>query len=206
MVTALWSVPEPERAGRPLLVLFHGHGLHESVGHELWRVLPPAVVVASIRAPRQRGGGHSWFDLDPAVGPSQADDAAKEILAWLDVQPPAPSVGLVGFSQGGAAAAQLMRAAPHRFGYLAVLAGFVIPHPHPGDRVLARLRPPVLWSRGRDDRRIPTDLIDSTHAYLAKHSTLDQRVYTGLGHGASLPQLLDLQAFVDRHMNLPHRD
>ena len=36
----LWSAPEPERAGRPLLLLLHGHNLDESVGFELRHQLP----------------------------------------------------------------------------------------------------------------------------------------------------------------------
>lgn len=199
MVIARWSASESERGSRPVLLLLHGHGLDESTGWELRHFLPPEVVVVSVRAPRDGPRGYSWFDLDPTRGPDQANAAVADLCAWVDEELADQAVGVMGFSQGGAAAAQLFRAAPERFDYLAVLAGFVIPGAHPGDAVLARRRPPVLWSHGREDQRIPSPLVDSTRAYLIRHSTLDERVYDGLAHGVSLAQLSDLRAFVARH-------
>ena len=38
--TVLWSAPEAERAGRPTLVLLHGHRMDERVGFELRHHLP----------------------------------------------------------------------------------------------------------------------------------------------------------------------
>lgn len=36
-----WSAPPADRAGRPLLLVLHGHGLDEQVGSNLWDRLPP---------------------------------------------------------------------------------------------------------------------------------------------------------------------
>ncbi|WP_442916813.1 hypothetical protein [Lentzea sp. NBC_00516] len=49
----------------------------------------------------------------------------------------APSIGLLGFSQGGAMAHQLMRCAPHRFASCVSLAGFVVRDAQPGDAALS---------------------------------------------------------------------
>ena len=64
----LWSAPPGERAGRPLLVLLHGHGLDESVGFDLRHRLPPDLVLASLRGPLRACGGFGWFALDSTFG------------------------------------------------------------------------------------------------------------------------------------------
>src|SRR5258708_12852986 len=93
------------------------------------------MVVASVGAPYAEAGGYAWF---PSRGnpignpqPRVANDAAEAVLDWLDTLPPAPSTGLLGFSQGGAMVLQLMRRAPGRFGYGGQLAGFGPHHRHP---------------------------------------------------------------------------
>ena len=58
-----------------------------------------------MRALYAEAGGYAWF---PSRGnpignpqPRVANDAAEAMLDWLDTLPPAPSTGLLGFSQGG---------------------------------------------------------------------------------------------------------
>jgi phospholipase/carboxylesterase len=53
----LWSAPERERAGRPLLVLLHGYGSHEGDLFGLSPRLPLGPVIASVRAPLAERGG-----------------------------------------------------------------------------------------------------------------------------------------------------
>ena len=60
----LWSAPERERAGRPLLVLLHGYGSHEGDLFGLGPGLPLGPVIASVRAPIELAPGmYSWFPL-----------------------------------------------------------------------------------------------------------------------------------------------
>ena len=47
----LWSAPESERAGRPLLVLLHGYGADERDLFSLAPHLPSEPVIAALRAP-----------------------------------------------------------------------------------------------------------------------------------------------------------
>ena len=75
------------------------------------------------------------------AGPQMANAAAPDVLSWLETIE-APSIGLLGFSQGGAMAHQLMRCAPHRFAYCVSLAGFVVRNAQPGDAALSDVRPP----------------------------------------------------------------
>jgi phospholipase/carboxylesterase len=123
------------------------------------------------------------------------------VLAWLDDQPPAPSVGVLGFSQGAATGMQTLRLAPERFDYGVVLSGFVVPVPVRGDEVLTRTRPPVFWGRGDRDSIIPSFLIPLTSTWLRQHATLTERVYPGLGHYVSAAELSDLGDFLTSRLS-----
>ena len=197
----LWSAPEQERAGRPLLVMLHGHGSNEQVGFDLRSHLPGELVIASIRAPLRAGGGYAWFPLDGTLALHQIDDVSHAVLEWLSEQPPAPSVGVLGFSQGAATGMQTLRLAPERFDYGVVLSGFVVPVEVPGDAVLTGTRPPVFWGRGDRDPVIPSFLIPLTTDWLRAHTTLTERVYAGLGHYVSPAELTDLGAFLERQLS-----
>ena len=204
----LWSAPERERAGRPLLVLLHGYGSHEGDLFGLSPQLPLEPVIASVRAPLPVGQGYAWAPLaseaDAAAVSAAADETALALLDWLDTTE-STSIGLLGFSQGGAMSLQLLRNAPERFAYAAVLSGFAItpgadtagaPAVHPGDAALAVRRPPVFWGRGTVDTVITPDKIDYTDEWLPEHSTLTQRIYEGLPHSISKPEFDDVNTFL----------
>lgn len=192
----LWSVPEPERAGRPLLVMLHGHNSHEGVGFELRDRLPAELVLASIRAPLTATGGYAWFRLDPMVAVEQATAVARSVHRWLDTLPVAPSTGLLGFSQGAATALQVLRLAPGRFAYAVDLSGFVVPGNAPGDRLLTQDPPPVFWGRGDADPVIPDFLVTLSRTWLGAHTQLTEKVYPGLSHQVEETELADLDAFL----------
>ena len=205
----LWSAPERERAGRPLLVLLHGYGSHEGDLFSLAPGLPLDPVIASLRAPLAIAPGNAWFPLSfdtrlpfdirkEDLGPN-ADAAADAVLDWLDTIE-ATSVGLLGFSQGGATALQLLRLAPERFAYTVMLSGFVVGSGHPGDGALEHLRPPVFWGRGTLDQMIPQPAIEWTATWLSTHSTLKARIYEGVAHNISNAELKDLNAFISSHL------
>ncbi|NQX11883.1 dienelactone hydrolase family protein [Microbacteriaceae bacterium VKM Ac-2855] len=201
----LWSSSAKDRAGRPLLVLLHGLGSHEGDLFSLGAYLPLEPVLASLRAPIDLGGGaNSWFPLqlplDPEgefLDPEDVDRAADAVLAWLgDVGHDGP-VGLVGFSQGGATALQLLRRDPGRFAFAVVLSGFVAPSiDEPADARLAERRPDVFWGRGTLDTVIPPRAVAATAAWLPAHSTLDARVYEDVAHGVSQEELADVSRFI----------
>ena len=195
----LWSAPERERAGRPLLVLLHGYGSHEGDLFSLSPGLPLGPVIASLRAPLTAGPGNSWFPLTfetpIAEHGTNADAAAQAVLDWLDTTEHS-SVGLLGFSQGGAVALQLLRLAPERFDYAVMLSGFVVGGSHVGDAALAQSTPPVFWGRGTLDQVIPPFAIQATEEWLPSHSALTARIYEGVAHGISNAELKELTAFI----------
>lgn len=199
----LWSAPERERAGRPLLVLLHGYGSHEGDLFGLAPGLPLGPVIASLRAPLTGGPGNSWFPLTfetpIAEHGRNADAAAQAVLDWLDTTEHS-SVGLLGFSQGGAVALQLLRLAPTRFDYAVMLSGFVVGGTHDGDAALAESKPPVFWGRGTADPVIPAYAIEATEQWLPSHSTPTTRIYEGVAHGISNAELRDLSTFIGEQL------
>lgn len=199
----LWSASERDRAGRPLLVLMHGYGSDEADLFGIAAYLPLEPVIASLRAPIPEGPGFAWFSRftnlpgDPLAG--NADAAARAVLEWLDEQPATPT-GLLGFSQGGAMALQLLRHAPARFDYAVQLSGFVVQGSQPGDAELAQADVPVFWGRGTLDDTIPPASLDRTAEWLPEHSALDARIYEGMGHAISPLELGDISSFIRAHL------
>ncbi|HEX4250749.1 MAG TPA: dienelactone hydrolase family protein [Pseudonocardia sp.] len=200
----LWSAKERDRANRPLLVMMHGWSYDETHLFQLVPELPRDLVVVSVRARIAEAGGYAWF---PSAGnpigdprPDVANAASLSVLSWLDTLHAAPSIGLLGFSQGGAMVLQLMRHSPARFAYGVSLAGFVVNDSQPGDPKLASSRPPVFWGRGEQDRVIPGSALKRTDAWLSAHAKADVRVYPHLGHDVAGAEITDLASFVSDHV------
>ena len=202
----LWSASAADREGRPLLVLLHGYNSNEADLFGLSPYLPLRPAIASLRAPVFTGYGHAWFPLSDDAGQLSAEgdlsvegaDAATDaILDWLDrAAPDTESVGLLGFSQGGAMALELLRRAPERFAFAVALAGFALPGERAGDERMSQLAPPVFWGRGTADEVIPAASVARTQEWLPTHTQLDERIYEGLGHSVSERELADTAAFL----------
>jgi phospholipase/carboxylesterase len=198
----IWSAPERERAGRPLLVLLHGYGSHEGDLFQLSPRLPLGPVIASVRAPIAESGGWAWFSFaergvaEPS--PAEVGEATSAFLAWLDGLE-FTSVSLLGFSQGAVVALQALRLRPEAFRSVTALSGFVAPGDAPGDETLATTRPPVFWGRGTFDQVIPAGAIDRTEGWLPSHSTATIRIYEKLAHSVSSDELSDVAGFLRDH-------
>ena len=187
-----------------LLVLLHGRGSNERDLFELAPLLPKALAICSLRAPIPEGPGYSWYPLDLAPGSTTQKDAVDEavaaVLAFLDSLGESRSVGLLGFSQGGAMALQLLRQAPERFAFAVQLSGFVIEGGHLGDAYLKEHRPAVFWGRGVYDEVISAARTESTADWLVEHSMLVEKIYP-IAHSVSGPELDDVSAFIERRLS-----
>ena len=195
----MWSSSESERAGKPLLVLLHGYGSHEGDLFGLTPYLPLEFAVASVRAPEQGPmGGFQWYPIPvEADGTARLDGATDEFAAWLrDARGDAPSVGLLGFSQGGSISIQTLRRHPGLADYAVVLSGLMGPDADPGDDALAASRPPVFWGRGTADVVIDDARVARLAGWLPGHTDLTERVYEGLGHSVSEAELADVVDFL----------
>lgn len=188
----------------PVAVLLHGYGSHEHdlAGLSPW--LPEAMQWISPRAPMAMPGmGFAWFPLQlPAPPPQAAVEKATEALwVWLD-----ETVGTdarlvpVGFSQGGLMAMQLLRTRPERIAATVVLAGLMTPAAQPADARLSDLLPAVFWGRGDADAVLPPEGVATLAAFLPDHSTLTERVYSGLGHSIDERVMDDVRDFLTAHV------
>lgn len=197
-----WSTAD--REGVPLLVLLHGYGADEHDLFGLVPYLPEGIAVASVAAPLAPPWpmpGRSWYAIEGLDGRSAdaVTSAARAFLRWLDdAAPHAPSVALLGFSQGAAVALQALRLSPDRIDAVAALSGYAAAGDLPNDALLAEQRPPVFWGRGTHDDVIPPALIAHTAQWLPAHSELSGRVYTGLTHSISEDELGDVHAFLEK--------
>ena len=200
-----WSAADRGRV--PLLVLLHGYGADEHDLFGLVPYLPEGIAVASVAAPLAPPWpmpGRSWYAIEGLDGrsPEAVTVAAEALLRWLDdAVADAPSVALLGFSQGAAVSLQALRLAPERFGAVVALSGYVAPGELPADDELTELRPPVFWGRGTHDDVIPPELVDHTAQWLPGHSELSGRVYTGLTHSISEEELTDVHRFLAKWLD-----
>ncbi len=188
-----WSVPPNRRAGRHLLLAFHGHRGDEGQ-LSVASALLGDVVVATPRAPyRLQTGGWSWFELSEA-GIPQAEQVVSEIIEWMQQLPDHASYGVLGLSQGGAVAMALLRARPDLFDYGLQLSGFAIDtSPAPA---LAARRPPFFSAHGGRDTVIPADRAADTARWLREHTTLTERVYPTLGHSVEPIEIAEALGFI----------
>ena len=199
----LWSAPERERAGRPLLVLMHGYASHEGDLFGLSPRLPLGPVIASLRAPIAENGGNAWFTMrnsTPGDPPkANVDAAASAVIDWLDTLE-YTSIGLLGFSQGAALSLQLLRHAPERFAATVALSGFIASGGHEGDVELERIRPKVFYGRGTVDQIITAEAVERTENWIPNHTTHTSRIYEGVAHSISAQELADIAEFLGENL------
>ena len=189
--------------GLPLLVLLHGYGSDERDLFALVPFLPDSAAVASLPAPLPAPWpmpGRSWYPIDELErrDPASVTAAADGVLRWLESEAgSAPSIALLGFSQGASVALQAMRRAPERIAAVVNLSGYAAPGDLAGDDALRERRTPVFWGRGTHDDVIPPALVDHTAQWLPDHAELTGRVYPGLTHSVSEDELADVRRFLD---------
>lgn len=202
-VSVRWSRPAAERGGHPLVVLLHGYGSDERDLFSLVPHLPEAFTYAAVRAPLKAPEplpGYSWYPIEGLDGrdTTEVTRSALRLVEWIDAATDVATIGLLGFSQGGAIALQALRLRPQSFAFALNISGYVTPGALEGDDELRTLRPPVFWGRGLDDAVIPEALIEHTERWLPEHATPAIERYPHLAHGISPEELQDISGFLQR--------
>jgi len=213
----LWSAGENDRADRPMLVMMHGYASNEGDLFSLAPYLPLEAAIASLRGPLTQPPGYAWYpltgrasgrvlfgtDLGPAELNGEAGavaEAVETVGSWIEAHAGTAPVALLGFSQGGAMALELMRARPERYACAVVLSGFAIERPVPGDAGLTSRMPPVFWGRGADDTVVSAAAVASTADWMRGHVAVEEHVYPGLGHGVERAELSEVSLFLRAHL------
>jgi phospholipase/carboxylesterase len=210
-----WSVPltriGAELASRPLLVLLHGYGSNADDLFGLVDYLPERCVVASIEAPLPVGPGWAWYNLapDPETGGFKRDldeinSCTMALSRWFESLEASfgqlQGLSLLGFSQGGSMAIQLLRRMPSAIDSVVLLASFVTEDHSPETQVLdqwlSEIKPPVFWGRDPRDPVVGENLIAYTRKWLPEHTTLEERLYANVGHSLSIEELEDVANFL----------
>ena len=201
METVVWSKPEAERDGTPLLVMMHGYGTDESRMVRLFEYLPAEFTCASLRAPMVIGDHYGWFLLDYFLANDFADviTAANKVQAWINsVKGRHSSVSLLGYSQGMAMASTLLRLHPADYPATVGLSGFVLENELLALTDSFASPPPFFWGRDKADLVINGDATAYTDEWLNENTQLTARTYPGMGHAMSKAEMVDVSAFL-RH-------
>ncbi|GHG48039.1 phospholipase [Sinomonas cellulolyticus] len=206
---ALWSRPEQERAGTPLIVLFHGYGSNEADLMGLAGYFPEKFTVASLRAPQVLApGAYQWFPLMAAQDftMDSVEAATEYVLAWIDsVRAQHTSVTVLGFSMGMAMATSLVRRRPQDFAALVGLSGFAVdPAAANSGSDYAYFRDaeldgtlPMFWGRDQADPVITPDKVEYTMGWVRGHVDLTKVTYPGIGHSISGPEIAHVKEFLE---------
>lgn len=217
----LWSVSADSLATglahKPLLVMLHGYGSNAADLFSLAGIFQETYVVASVEGIYPMGEGSCWFQLsqDPVTGKLVRDNAGiaiavDAVLGWLtELETALASAGVtlkpvtvLGFSQGGALSAELIRRQPSRFAADVMLASFVIREESSSDQAhdeaLRAAELPVFYGIDPADPLISPEHITASHDWLANHCALESRRYPHIGHSISQEMLDDVVSFLAR--------
>jgi phospholipase/carboxylesterase len=181
-------------------ILLHGYGSNERDLPDLMSYLP-AMPWVSLRAPEgSPHGGFAWSQITNPGNPEAAvvEPATETIWNWIDenVAANAPLV-LIGFSQGGLMATQLLRTRPKRIKATVILAGFTMTAEQPGDSWLAANKPKVIYCRGKQDQVISPEAVARTNTWLQGHTRALTKTYEGLGHSVDQRVMDDVSSYLE---------
>jgi phospholipase/carboxylesterase len=154
----------------------------------------------SLRAPVDLGNGYFAWANRVTPGNPPVDDvelATEAIWQWVDANLDSRSPLIVlGFSQGGLMATQLLRTRPERIVATVILAGFTLAAEQSADEQLASEKPRVIYCRGLQDDVISPDAVQRTLAWLKGHTSAEIYSYDGLGHSIDERVMEDVATYL----------
>ncbi len=184
----------------PVILLLHGYGADEKDLPDLMSYLPP-LPWASLRAPLDsQYEGFAWYPITTALNPSAEDvtGITESIWNWVDNFLPVDSkLILIGFSQGGLMATQLLRTRPERVKATVILSGFIYAGELPADKDLEKSKPKVIYCRGLQDQMISQEAISRINTWLQSHTKATTKTYEGLGHSVDARVMKDVADYLN---------
>jgi phospholipase/carboxylesterase len=184
----------------PIVILLHGYGSNMRDLPSLMNFLPGLPWI-SLQAPLDAGnGGFCWAPRKVPSNPEKADveQGTARVWDWIDANLPADApLVVIGFSQGGLMATQLLRTRPSRLKATVILAGFVIGAGQPGDNELESAKPKVYYGRGLEDEIISPEAVARTESWLHRCTTPMIRRYERLGHSINEEQMADVSEYLE---------
>lgn len=195
---------EGHEPNEPVILFLHGYGADERDLPELMSFLPELAWI-SPRAPLPSPyDGFSWYQANELVNPTveEASAATDSLWDWLDQQIPAESkIIVIGFSQGGLMATQLLRTRPERIQGTVILSGFMATGELPSDAELAKTKPRVIYARGLEDQMIPKTSVSLLNSWLQTHTKAITKSYPALGHSVDSRVMADVADYVQGQLS-----
>jgi len=187
-------------AGDPVVLLLHGYGANERDLTGLMSFLPD-LPWAALRAPIALSqDSFAWCGPSSPLTPSsnEVQLATDAIWDWVEQNIPDDSDLIVlGFSQGGLMATQMLRTRNGRLAATVILAGFLFDGEQPMDADLSHYRPKVFYGRGAQDQRIPREAVSALNTWLQTHTRAQTKTYDGLGHSIDERVMADVAHYVE---------
>ena len=190
---------ETDDQAKHVALLLHGYGSDEKDLPDLMSFLPD-LPWYSPRAPIDLGGAYSWYQTEDLLKPTVADltESTAALWDWVDEYIPQESkLIIIGFSQGGLMATQLLRTRPDRISGTVILSGFLAIGELEGDAKLILGKPKVIFGRGSEDTRITKEAIADLNAWLQTHTKAVTKSYAGLGHSVDSRVMADVASYVE---------
>ena len=187
-------------ASSHVVLLLHGYGADERDLPELMSFLPELPWYSPRGPLPSKYDGFSWYSAATIVSPTveEVQSATDSLWEWLDQFIPAESNLLViGFSQGGLMATQLLRTRPERILGTVILSGAMASGNLPGDLKLAESKPKIIYARGLEDQMIPKASISALNTWLQTHTKAITKSYAGLGHSVDSRVMNDVASYVE---------
>jgi phospholipase/carboxylesterase len=133
-LTYLVHEPAKKNNKTPVLILLHGYRSNETDLFDLSKVLDPALIVFSLRAPHPAESGFAWYNLEFLPDQQfrynyqEAQQSRRQVLAFISKACAAYGVDsaqvfLMGFSQGAILSYDIAMAAPQKIKGVLALSG-----------------------------------------------------------------------------------
>lgn len=185
--------------GAPVVLFLHGYATDEHDLPSLMSFLPD-LPWASLRAPiALEPEANAWYSAKDPLTPALEDvePATAAIWDWVSQNLPDDSpLVVLGFSQGGLMATQLLRTHPERLAATVILAGFMFTGEQPADSKLTELKPKVFYARGANDQRISREAVKHLNVWLQSHTRAQTKTYDGLGHSIDARVMEDVASYL----------